>query len=424
MLEFNAPAHGCWNIVHTGMLLPEARQIYVCAQNCMRGVVLTAAEMGMADRFSYVILNERDLYAGNLEEITIEGVTDVLNRLDKKPRAVLLFTVCVHHFVGCDLRKIYRELGERFPEIDFIRCYMDPIMKKRLSPDQKLRRAIYDSVRLTPEEKHTVTLLGSDFALDQSSDLKRMLSQNGLTLRELPGCKTWKDYQQLGEGKLFLCCYPQGKYGAEAQAERFGRKLLYLPTGFDYDEIEEQLKTLSEELGFPIEEGKDGERIVGSLSIEKEKAECEAALLKAKEHIGDTPVVLDYTLHPRPLGLAKLLLEHGFCVTTVYLDSVSPEEVKVKAWIDEYAPEVIIKPTIAPCMRFTARTSDGKVLALGQKAAWFTGSPYFVNMVQGGGLYGFDGIRKMAKLMEEAFEKEKDTEDLIVRKGWGCVSCI
>ena len=34
-LEFNSPVHGNWNIVHTGMLVPEARQIYVCADNCM-----------------------------------------------------------------------------------------------------------------------------------------------------------------------------------------------------------------------------------------------------------------------------------------------------------------------------------------------------------------------------------------------------
>ena len=50
--------------------------------------------------------------------------------------------------------------------------------------------------------------------------------------------------------------------------------------------------------------------------------------------------------------------------------------------------------------------------------------PYFVNMVQGGGLYGFDGIRRTAELMAEAFTEEKDTEDLVVRKGWGCESCI
>ena len=28
------------------------------------------------------------------------------------------------------------------------------------------------------------------------------------------------------------------------------------------------------------------------------------------------------------------------------------------------------------------------------------------------------------ELMTEAFLEEKDTEDLVVRKGWGCESCI
>ena len=45
----------------------------------MRGVVLTAAEMNAADRFSFVIVEEENLLNGNLEDVTIEGVTDVLN---------------------------------------------------------------------------------------------------------------------------------------------------------------------------------------------------------------------------------------------------------------------------------------------------------------------------------------------------------
>ena len=36
-LEFNAPVHGAWNIVHVGMQVPECHQIYVCADNCMCG---------------------------------------------------------------------------------------------------------------------------------------------------------------------------------------------------------------------------------------------------------------------------------------------------------------------------------------------------------------------------------------------------
>ncbi len=80
-LEFNSPAHGCWNIVHTGMLIPEAHQIYVCADNCMRGVVLTAAEMCEEDRFSFVIVEEQNLLSGNLEDVTIEGTADIIRKL-------------------------------------------------------------------------------------------------------------------------------------------------------------------------------------------------------------------------------------------------------------------------------------------------------------------------------------------------------
>ena len=66
-----------------------------------------------------MIVEEKDLLGGNLEDVTIEGVTDILNRLDEKPKAVLLFTVCLHHFLGSDLDRIYGELEERFPEIFF-----------------------------------------------------------------------------------------------------------------------------------------------------------------------------------------------------------------------------------------------------------------------------------------------------------------
>ena len=417
-LEFNSPAHGNWNIVHTGMLVPEAQQIYVCADNCMRGVVLTAAEMNAVERFSFVIVEEKDLLGGNLEDITIEGVTDVLNRLPKKPKAVLLFTVCLHHFLGSDLDRIYGELESRFPEIFFMRCFMDPIMQKTgPTPDQKLRSAMYDAVPEADADPGCVTLLGSDFVLDEDADIRRMLEHNGLKLRETAACETWEEYQKLGEGSLIIDCYPAGKFGVQQQAERLGRPFLYLPGSFDYEEIQWQEEQLLEKL-------KELKGEITGPDIKKEIRFCEETLSHAKKIIGDTPIALDYLFHPRPLGLAKLLLTHGFKVESIYLDSISPEEKDVFFWLKENIPELKLISTIRPEMRVRTRCSENKILAIGQKAAWFTGSRNFVNMVQGGGLYGFDGIRRTAQLMIEAFEAEKDPEDLIVRKGWGCESCI
>ena len=163
---------------------------------------------------------------------------------------------------------------------------------------------------------------------------------------------------------------------------------------------------------------------MGDFSVEEEIRKCEEALQNARVLIGDTPIALDYLFHPRPLGLAKLLLTHGFHVETVYLDSISPEEKEDFLWLQEHCPSLMLKATIQVKMRVLSRKNNRKILAIGQKAAWFTGSRNFVNMVQGGGLYGFDGIRRLCGLMTEAYQKEKDTEDLVVRKGWGCESCI
>ena len=60
-LEYSSPARGTWNIVHTGMLIPQSHQIFVCAQGCLRGVVLTAAEMNALDRYSAVMIREENV---------------------------------------------------------------------------------------------------------------------------------------------------------------------------------------------------------------------------------------------------------------------------------------------------------------------------------------------------------------------------
>ena len=199
----------------------------------------------------------------------------------------------------------------------------------------------------------------------------------------------------------------------------------------DYDEIKEEIRSLIKELqaGWSRENVSNTECAdITSEEIEvfyqREITLCEDSINHARSIIGDTPIVLDYLYHPGPLGLAKLLLEHGFHVTTVYLDSISPEEKPAFDWLKLHHPNLELRATIQTKMRVLPRGTEGKVLAIGQKAAWFSGSRNFVNMVQGGGLWGFDGIRKTMELMTEAFLEEKDPEDLIVRKGWGCESCI
>ena len=108
----------------------------------------------------------------------------------------------------------------------------------------------------------------------------------------------------------------------------------------------------------------------------------------------------------------------------IYMDSFSPEEKRDYQRLKQMAPELTVCATIHPGMRVFPREYKEKLLAIGQKAAYFHQTPYFVNMVEGGGLYGYEGICTLSEWMMEAYREPKDTRDLVIRKGLGCESCI
>ena len=251
-LEYSSPARGTWNIVHTGMLIPEAHEIFVCAAGCLRGVVLTAAEMGTMDRFSTVAVREHNLLDGDMEDLVIEGVADIIGKLKKRPPAVLVYTSCVHHFAGCDLGMIYERLRERFPDIDFTDCYMNPIMRKSgLTPDQLMRSRLYMLLKERPIRPDAVAIIGNDLPTDEDSDLMMLLKENGLRVHEITSCRTYEEYQEMAESAVYVSYYPAAAAGGEMLAQRLGGTHFYLPFSYEYDQIEDGLCRRAKVLGVP-----------------------------------------------------------------------------------------------------------------------------------------------------------------------------
>jgi hypothetical protein len=414
-LEFNPPAHGVWNIVHVGMLVPEAHQVYVCAVNCMRGVVLTAAEMGASKRFSCVVLKEEDIVRGTVEQVTLDGIRDVLLKLEARgdlPPCVIVFPVCTHHFLGVSMARVYRELRSEFPGVDFVEAFMDPIMKRRLSPDQRLRKVMLDPIPALDCDDRLVACVGSDFSLDRDCELRMQLVAAGLKLVEIQDCKSYQQYQAIGHAGTFVSTYPNARYGVEKLAKRLGRRHLHLPSCFSYDQIERAYEQLNDALGVPLP------------NAGQEQGACDQSLSAALDVVGDASIAIDASAHPRPLGLARLLLSHGFNVREVYLDGVMEEEIDDLVWLRGHAPDLELSSIVLPELRIAERTRERTTLAIGQKAAWFTGTTRFVNLVEGGGLWGYAGICTMARLMADAWLRQKDARDLIPRKGLGCASCF
>ena len=412
-LEYSCPSRGSWTIAHTPMIIPGAYMIYIGASSCLRGVVLSAAEYEGMDRFSMVLIEEKDILSGDMEELFIEGVTDIINKLDKRPSCVLPFTGCIHYFLATDIEYIYDELSARFPDIDFMSCRMTPTMKENEhTPEEDMRRSMYSCIDRLPVNPRSVNMIGSNQAVSHTGDHLALLIRSGYTVRDLANCYEYSEYKQMGESCLNIYSLPVAEWSCECLEERIGQPFIYLPYTWDYSEIERDVDKLADTLGLEHPDHAAA------------RSRAEKALADAKAVIGDTPVAIDYVSSPRYISMARLLLEHGFNVTGLYGDAITPDEAGSLEWFRENFPDIPFRSTANFRARFYGRNEAGKygghLLAIGPKAAYFTGTKHFVNMIENNGRYGFDGIAWLAGAMTDAFENEKDTEAVIQVKGWGC----
>lgn len=439
-LVYSSPARGTWTIAHTSMLIPGSHQIFVCPSCCLRGVVLSAEEMGAMERFSMLEFTDEHILKGDLESMIIEGVTEILLEMEKKPTCVLLYTSCVQHFLNIDLSLVYRESAARFPDIDFIDCYMLPTMRKHFTPEKMQWRQLYRAVQPLPVNEKTVNFIGSYYAIDADCELYDLLGvresagfgrdagqavdsdalsgdasgKAGFTVRQLPTLERYEEYKCMGEALANIYFNPVIKFAADDMEKRLGQKGIYLPALYDFREIERCERLLTKELGRPIPD--DARAWFDTL-----RYEAEDALLKAKMAVGIREIAIDGAAVTRPLSLAKMLFKQGFRVTRVYADAFLPEETEDFRWLAIHAPEIRIYPMTDSRMRRADRNPEGPgFVAIGQKATYFTGTRHFVNLVENGGLYGFRGMRRLAELIEDAAKLEKDPGRLIQIKALGC----
>lgn len=412
-LEYSCPARGAWNIVHTGMIIPEAQQIYACASGCLRGVILTAAEMGAAwrRRFSTIELREKDLLMTDNERLLIDGVSDILEKLkivQGLPPAVLLFTACFHHFIGCDLNYVYRQLRQRFPTVDFAECSMDPIRQtKSLKPEERLRMEIARLWPPLPSKMHTCAFFGSNLSLSRETEIHQLCQKAGWQLLDWTKTKSYSAFLEVGKAKLILWQHPHALPACRELAGTRKKRLLYLPQAWRYTEIEAELSALAEALG------------TTSLDWREHRKKAEAGWQETRALLGDLPLALDYSFTLRPFSLARFLVEQGFNLRRIYADAVAEDDRDNFLWLQLRIPELELWSAKHPDLRLRTETSSAKILALGQKAAYYARTPYFVNLVDGGGLFGFTGSLELSRLIREACLMPKDTRKLIRRKGWG-----
>jgi len=411
-LSYASPVRGVWNIVHIGTLVPQAHEIYVCPTSCLRGVVLTTAEMGAMNRLSTITVGEDNILEGDMEEALQRGTERIIAELPERPRAMLIFTSCVHHFLAVNYQRVYRVLRQKYPDIDFIDCYMDPIMRRTKPAIPNLWQQIHRLHKpVNGGRTSQVNYIGNCFAYGPYCDLTQMLLDQGVTVKQLQNCKDYDDFLEMAASAANFTFHKTAVMAAKDMELRLGQKWIPMRPGCSYDEFDEDMAKAAQFLEITPPAAQE---------IAEQRKLTEEAVSATCELLAGTPVSVDYTAVDRPLETAQYLLDHGFCVESVFVD-VFTESKEVFERLQQTAPDLKIYQSLGWNIRRMERThGEGKLVAIGQKSAYFKNTNHFVNIIENEGMYGYRGIRRLMELIREAYLQEKPMRELVQIKGWGC----
>lgn len=411
-LDYSGPCRGVWNIVHYGTLMPEGHQIYVCPASCLRGVVLTTAELGpeAMGRLSTITVGEDNILRGDMEEQILEGTRHIIESLNSRPRMIMIFTSCIHHFLAVNYRRVYAKLREDYPDIDFIDCYMDPIMRKKNPPMASLRRQMMRPLKVEAGCPGEVSYIGNCFPMREHCDLTAYLKKNGITIHDITEMRDYDEFRGMARSSINFTFHEVAARAGRDLELRLGQKWIPMRETYDYDAIDEDMRNAAAALGLPV---------ITEAEIRGERSLTEDVAGRLCSKLGGVPVSIDDTAVDRPLELALYLHRHGFCIESVVIEKNSEDEAVFSA-LRAHAPELKVYSAVSWRMRRTQRGHEGCLLAIGQRSAWLSDTDHFVNITENAGMYGYSGIRHLMMLMEDAFDEPKPMRELVGIKGWNC----
>ena len=72
---------------------------------------------------------------------------------------------------------------------------MDPIMQKEgLTPDQKLRNALYKPLPMREKNLKQINIIGNDFPTREETEVKIIAKAAGYTVKDITECEGYEEY--------------------------------------------------------------------------------------------------------------------------------------------------------------------------------------------------------------------------------------
>lgn len=415
-LHYSSPGHGDWGVVRIGMLAPQSIQLFVCPSACGRHGAIGAMMHGLKERLHYLYLSQSDIIDG-YDDLIPDAVEQILEESDPRPAVVFIFVSCLDDLIGTDHEALLEKLYERWPDIEFRACHMNPIsLGSKTPPPVSIQNNLYSLLKETDRKDGELNSIGNLEMIHPDSELYTFLRLFGVhRLRHISQYQTLDGYQEMAASIANLTLWPAGVQASGDLEKRFGQPFLFLPPTYDLWEIRSYYGKIRDFLRaypfFEREEVPDLEEKMECL-LNKAEKKAEKAIERAKKVVGDLPVIIDGSATIQPFGLAKALLTYGFHVVRVEVQECAGFDREHLEWLEQNAPDVrVFQPQHHRAVLFDRQMPDS--LSIGMEGAYLSDSRHVADLLGDLGMFGYDGVCRLMEMMEQAALTETDLKKQI-----------
>ncbi len=421
-LEYTCPSHGGWGMVRIAMLIPESHQLFVCPSACGRHGALGAIQQGFKNRLSYFYLEESDIISG-YDNTICEAVGELLERLPKRPKVMVIFVSCLDDLIGTDCDAVIYELSQTYKDIQFRMGHMNPISNNSDEPPLVTTwKTVYSLMERNVDVPFGgINMIGNYVPVKETSEILKIMEVLGMEVYHIGNFESYEQLKDMGNHYFNLVVSSPVEKVAKQLKQTQGIEYVMGHITYDFREIRENYKLMFDKL-IEIEQQIEKQKYFCieekmseiELILDEYEKKAKEAIEKAKEKIGNRAIYIDYSAFGKPFEAAKFFYEQGFNIQRVYAKEIE-EENEVYQWLLKETNIEIIKANKHDTVNKWKTKDTG--ISIGMEAAYISGSPHVVAVFQNEGMYGFDGVCILMEKLMASIEEEADLEKVIHQVG-------
>lgn len=351
----------CQEIISLALGIPGINVLAVGPESCLRVLYFRASRENVLDRLTMLTTSRIDSTMGIQTKLVESALEQIIAEEKDSLKAIIVYVSCIDLLMVSDFDSVFRQLEIKY-NIPIRLFKRGPLSKRRLLPKERLS-IIFSEIldfyskqypRKLNSQSNSVNVIG-EVLLPSDSGLKKSLTKEGIhNFNDFMGCATYEQFSNLINADFSIVTHKFGVNMAKYLEKAYNIPYCFVPSRYGLEDIATNYKRLSDTLRINLNHHEDKNIFVKQLeNIPQVQFEKKIAV-----GIGDNS-----------LDLTKALLEWGFKVKIVFLDTVEKQDIEKIKEIKQVSEETQVVPIISITLEDKQKMFNHIEISIGELAA-------------------------------------------------------